>query len=303
MQRMTLQNLQENKSSLIDSWRLRFEQVLDQSLLPDRIDPVRLHQAMRYSAMAGGKRIRPLLVYASGHALGISLSSLDTLACSLELIHAYSLIHDDLPAMDDDDWRRGRPTCHLAFDEATAILAGDALQALAFERLAAEASCPANQLISLIQMLAAACGSTGMAGGQMLDLGAKGRDVSVADLEQIHALKTGALISLAVTGPAVIAGLSGNQLAALQEFGQCVGLGFQICDDILDVTGETSKTGKTTRADAARSQPTFPALIGLQASQNRAEELLQQAIEAVCTIPGDTLPLRQLAQHMIRRDH
>jgi farnesyl diphosphate synthase len=303
IQRMMLQNPPNNKASLIDCWQERFEQVLAQSLPPENDDPARLHQAMRYSTLAGGKRIRPMLVYASGHALGGALQTLDTLACSLELIHAYSLIHDDLPAMDDDDWRRGQPTCHLAFDEATAILAGDALQALAFERLATEQACPAGQLLSLMQKLARACGSTGMAGGQMLDLNAKGQDISVSELEHIHALKTGALISLAVTGPAVIAGLSGIQEAAIQEFGQCVGLGFQICDDILDVTGESSKTGKSTRADAARNQPTFPALIGLQASQQRADALLQQALDVLTVIPGDTIPLQQLAQHMIRRDH
>lgn len=303
MQRMKLQNLLNNNISAIDSWRERFEQVLARSLPPENDDPARLHQAMRYSALAGGKRIRPLLVYASGHALGISLESLDTLACSLELIHAYSLIHDDLPAMDDDDWRRGRPTCHLAFDEATAILAGDALQALAFERMAAEQSHPPRQWMSLMQMLARACGSTGMAGGQMLDLSANGQDISVTELEHIHALKTGALISLAVTGPAVVANLPATQMAALQDFGQCVGLGFQICDDILDVTGESIRTGKTTQADAARNQPTFPALIGLQGSQQRADALLQRAVTAVADIPGDTYPLLQLAHHMIQRDH
>jgi farnesyl diphosphate synthase len=300
---MMLQSPPNSKPGLVERWCLRFEQVLAQSLHPDHQDPERLHQAMRYSALAGGKRIRPMLVYASGHALGISLQTLDTLACSLELIHAYSLIHDDLPAMDDDDWRRGRPTCHLAFDEATAILAGDALQALAFDCLAAERSYSGGQLLSLLQMLAKACGSTGMAGGQMLDLNANGQVISVSELEHIHALKTGALIHLAVTGPAVIAGLSGTHMAALQEFGQCVGLGFQICDDILDVTGESSKTGKTTRADAARNQPTFPALIGLHASQQRADALLQQALDALSVIQGDTIPLQQLAKHMIRRDH
>ncbi|HET6565275.1 MAG TPA: farnesyl diphosphate synthase [Xanthomonadales bacterium] len=292
-----------HNNTLVDSWRVRFEQVLAQSLPPDSADPVRLHQAMRYSALAGGKRIRPLLVYASGHALGVLVESLDSLACSLELIHAYSLIHDDLPAMDDDDWRRGRATCHLAFDEATAILAGDALQALAFERLATDQSHQPGSSLRLMQMLAHACGSEGMAGGQMLDLNANGRNISLAELEHIHALKTGALIRLAVTGPALLAQVSPGQSKALEEFGHCVGLGFQIRDDILDVTGESSKTGKATRADAARNQPTFPALIGLEESQNRAEKLLHQAVAALKAIPGDTSPLLQLAQLMIQRDH
>lgn len=289
--------------ALIGSWRVRFEQVLAYCLPADSIDPARLHQAMRYSALAGGKRIRPLLVYAAAHALGKSIESLDALACSLELIHAYSLIHDDLPAMDDDDWRRGRATCHLAFDEATAILAGDALQALAFEQLATMSSPEPEVTLRLMQLLAKACGSLGMAGGQMLDLNANGQDISLAELEHIHTLKTGALISLSATGPAVFAQAPAEQIDALAVFGHCVGLGFQIIDDILDVTGESSKTGKPTQADAARSQPTFPALIGLEASQERANGLLQQAQDALLLVPGDTNPLLQLAKHMIQRDH
>lgn len=287
----------------IDSWRVRFEQVLAHSLPADSSDPLRLHQAMRYSALAGGKRIRPLLVYAAAHALGKNIESLDALACSLELIHAYSLIHDDLPAMDDDDWRRGRATCHLAFDEATAILAGDALQALAFEQLATMTSPEPEVTLRLMQLLAKACGSKGMAGGQMLDLNANGQDISLAELEHIHRLKTGALINLSVTGPAVFTQAPAEQIEALSVFGHCVGLGFQIIDDILDVSGESSKTGKSTQADAARSQPTFPALIGLEASQKRANTLLQQAQEAASLIPGDTSPLLELAKHMIQRDH
>jgi len=289
--------------SLLGSWRERFEQRLMQSLPLESTEPLRLHQAMRYSALAGGKRVRPLLVYASGHALGQATESLDALACSLELIHAYSLIHDDLPAMDDDDWRRGRATCHLAFDEATAILAGDALQALAFEQLAEIPSAHPGISLRLMQMLASACGSTGMAGGQMLDLSANGRHISLQELEQIHTLKTGALINLAVTGPAVFAEALPNVIEALMEFGHCLGLGFQIRDDILDVTGESSKTGKPSQADAARNQPTFPALIGLQASQDRAEGLLQQALNALQQVPGDIRPLQMLANHMIQRDH
>jgi len=289
--------------TLLGNWRERFEQRLQRSLPPERSNPERLHQAMHYSALAGGKRIRPLLVYASGHALGQPLQQLDSLACSLELIHAYSLIHDDLPAMDDDDWRRGRATCHLAFDEATAILAGDALQALAFEQLAIIPAVNPAVALKLMRMLAEACGSTGMAGGQMLDLNAKGRFISLVELEQIHALKTGALISLAVTGPAVLGQATASQTEAIAEFGQCLGLGFQIRDDILDVTGESSKTGKPSHADAARNQPTFPSLIGLQASEDRADQLLQQALIALQRIPGDTTPLQVLANQMIQRDH
>jgi farnesyl diphosphate synthase len=294
---------QINSDLLIASWRKRFDLALEHCLPGGELDPVRLHQAMRYSTLAGGKRIRPLLVYASAHAMSIPLVPMDSLACALELIHAYSLIHDDLPAMDDDDWRRGRETCHLAFDEATAILAGDALQALAFQQLAEIQSPEHAVAVKLMKMLARACGSKGMAGGQMLDLGANGQDISVEDLEHIHTLKTGALISLSVTGPAVYALAAAEQLKALETFGHCVGLGFQIRDDILDVTGESSKTGKPTQADAARNQPTFPALIGLEASQSRAEYLLKKALESLRVIPGDTAPLAELAHHMIQRDH
>lgn len=290
-------------SALLSGWRDRFEWVLEQSLPPETREPVQLHQAMRYSVLAGGKRIRPMLVYGSCHALGCPIGQLDGLACALELIHAYSLIHDDLPAMDDDDWRRGKPTCHLAFDEATAILAGDALQALAFEQLAnMEAPNPAVT-VALLRRLAEACGSTGMAGGQMLDLKATGKTIDQAELEHTHLLKTGALICLSAMGPALYAQAAHDQVQALQVFGRCVGLGFQIRDDILDVTGETSKTGKPTKADAARNQPTFPAMIGLAASEARAAELLEQALDALRSIPGDTAPLVALAEHMIRRDH
>ncbi len=298
-----LQTKPIESESPLASWRAHFERQLESSLPREYSDPERLHQAMRYSALAGGKRIRPLLIYASGHALGLPPEPLDSLACSLELIHAYSLIHDDLPAMDDDDWRRGRATCHLAFDEATAILAGDALQALAFEQLAAMKSPDPAIALKLMQMLATACGSVGMAGGQMLDLNANGSNISLAELEHIHTLKTGALISLAVTGPAVFAQAPAVQIEALSQFGHCIGLGFQIRDDILDVTGESIKTGKPSQADAARNQPTFPALIGLQASQDRADSLLQQALAAISNIPGDTTPLLDLARHMVQRDH
>lgn len=290
-------------ATLLDGWRDRFELILAQCLPPETQEPERLHQAMRYSVLAGGKRIRPLLVYGSCHALGLPVSQLDSLASALELIHAYSLIHDDLPAMDDDDWRRGKPTCHLAFDEATAILAGDALQALAFEQLANMETPNLAVSVTMLRKLAEACGSTGMAGGQMLDLKAAGHTVNQAELEHTHLLKTGALICLSAMGPAMFAEAPTQHVEALREFGRCVGLGFQIRDDILDVTGETSKTGKPTQADAARNQPTFPAIIGLAASEARATEMLEQAHAALRRIPGDTAPLAALAEHMIRRDH
>jgi farnesyl diphosphate synthase len=286
----------------LESWRQRFEHRLEQALPASQLEPRRLHEAMRYSALAGGKRVRPMLAYASGHALGVAQRLVDPVACAVELIHAYSLIHDDLPAMDDDALRRGRATCHLAFDEATAILAGDALQALAFLTLAAPAGIPAEVRIELISDLARACGSTGMAGGQMLDLAATGERLSLAELEQIHRLKTGALIRLSVTAAATLARADAAVRGQLDRFGQCVGLGFQIRDDILDVTGDTALTGKPAKADAARNQPTFPALIGIDASAARAEELRRQALACLAGIDGDTAPLAWLADYMIQRD-
>lgn len=257
---------------------------------------------MRYSALAGGKRIRPMLAYAAGHALGVDADWLDPVACAAELIHAYSLIHDDLPAMDDDALRRGRPTCHLAFGEATAILAGDALQALAFDTLARNASIPVELRVELSAELASACGSTGMAGGQMLDLAAAGGRLHLEQLERIHRLKTGALIGFSVSGAAILARSEQVVRESLEVYGHCVGLGFQIRDDILDVTGDSALTGKPAHADAARNQPTFPTLIGLDASTARAESLREEALASLQCLGGDTAPLAWLADYMIRRD-
>jgi geranylgeranyl pyrophosphate synthase len=257
---------------------------------------------MRYSALAGGKRFRPVLVYATGQALGLGPEELDPVAAAIEIIHAYSLIHDDLPAMDDDDMRRGRATCHRAFDEATAILAGDALQALAFEVLAREL--PASQASSLqvVHLIARACGSVGMAGGQALDLGSVGRDISVDALETMHRLKTGALIRASVAAPCLLAEAGADIVRRLEAFGDCVGLAFQVHDDILDVTGNSELTGKAVLADAALDKPTFPSILGLDASRQRARELRDQAIDHLATVPGDTSMLAWLAAYVIRRD-
>lgn len=286
----------------VESWRLRFETKLEQRIPADGTVPSRLHQAMRYSALSGGKRIRPMLVYASGETLGLPPELLDEVACAVELIHAYSLIHDDLPAMDDDDLRRGKPTCHLAFDQATAILAGDALQALAFLCLARDTGRPPALVVEVTRLLASACGSAGMAGGQMLDLQATGNTPDITELETIHALKTGALISASVLAPAVYASASATIFAALDRFSDCVGLGFQIRDDILDVTGEAGDIGKHPNADAARNKPTFPSLIGLDASRARASELRTEALRCLEVVEGDTSALAWLAHHMIERD-
>jgi farnesyl diphosphate synthase len=286
----------------IEAWRLRFESKLEQRIPAGGTVPSRLHEAMRYSALSGGKRIRPMLVYAAGETLDLPAKSLDEVACAIELIHAYSLIHDDLPAMDDDALRRGNPTCHLAFDEATAILAGDALQALAFLCLAEDTERPVHAVIEVIRLLASACGSGGMAGGQMLDLQATGNTLGIAELENIHALKTGALISASVLAPAIYASASATTFAALDQFSRCVGLGFQIRDDILDVTGEAEEIGKNPHADAERNKPTFPSLIGLEASRERASELRAEALKCLEAVEGETSTLAWLAHYMIERD-
>jgi farnesyl diphosphate synthase len=291
---------------LVAGWQARFDDVLDHHLPPEDTEPRRLHQAMRYSVLASGKRFRPVLVYAAGRALGLGEDVLDPPAAAIELIHAYSLIHDDLPAMDDDDLRRGRPTCHRAFDEATAILAGDALQALAFEVLARELpagkAAGENNSIMVVQAIAAACGSTGMAGGQALDLGAVGLDIDEESLKTMHRLKTGALIKASVVVPCMLADSNENTLAHMSAFGECIGLAFQIHDDILDVTGDIELTGKNTLSDAAQDKPTFPSLLGLEESMRQARRLRDRAIAQLEEIPGDTSVLAWLADYVIQRD-
>ncbi|MEE8339581.1 MAG: farnesyl diphosphate synthase [Xanthomonadales bacterium] len=286
----------------ISTWQQHFESILDRFLPSANVNPGILHQAMRYSSLAGGKRFRPVLVYASGKALGLKMDRLDPLACAIELIHTYSLIHDDLPAMDDDDLRRGQPTCHRAYDEATAILAGDALQALAFRILADDIPAQAATNLSLIRELASACGSTGMAGGQAMDLGAVGNSISLAELETMHRLKTGALIQLAVTAPCHMADASEDTRNRFSAFGKCLGLAFQVHDDILDVTGDSALTGKSTQADAALNKPTFPSILGLEESQRRANALCDEAIASLEGFQGDTSALIWLADYVVSRD-
>jgi geranylgeranyl diphosphate synthase type II len=287
----------------ISTWQQHFESVLDEYLPEANLNPGILHEAMRYSALAGGKRFRPVLVYASGKALGLPMDRLDPLACAIELIHTYSLIHDDLPAMDDDDLRRGRATCHRAYDEATAILAGDALQALAFEILASGLAHQPGIGLRITRELASACGSTGMAGGQALDLGAVGNRISLSELENMHRLKTGALIQLSVTAPCIMADADEAEWICFSAFGDYIGLAFQIHDDILDVTGNSLVTGKSTQADAALNKPTFPSILGLEESQQRAIALRNKAIESLEGISGDTSVLAWLANYVISRDH
>ncbi|MCP1314185.1 farnesyl diphosphate synthase [Halomonas sp. 707D7] len=261
----------------------------------------RLEQAMHHGLLVGGKRLRPLLVYLSGRALGASDESLDAPAAAIELIHAYSLIHDDLPAMDDDDLRRGQPTVHKAYDEATAILAGDALQALAFEVLA-KAGHP--RLGALVTTLAVASGRQGMVAGQALDLAAVGGLPDVAALAHMHAHKTGALIEAAVRmGGLVAVEEDDPRLTALARYARAVGLAFQIHDDVLDVTGDTATLGKTSGADAARAKPTYSSLLGLEGARAKARELTDEAIAALTPLGEGAAPLIDLARYMIERDH
>ncbi|PRY64968.1 farnesyl-diphosphate synthase [Vreelandella songnenensis] len=261
----------------------------------------RLDDAMRHGLLVGGKRLRPLLVYLAGRALGARDADLDAPAAAIELIHAYSLIHDDLPAMDDDDLRRGQPTVHIAFDEATAILAGDALQTLAFEVLARTAH---PRLGSLIMTLATASGRAGMVAGQALDLAAVGGHPDVDALAHMHAHKTGALIVAAVRlGGLVAVDDTDPRLDALTRYARAIGLAFQIHDDVLDVTGDTATLGKTSGADAARAKPTYPSLLGLEGAQHKAQTLIDEAIAALAPLGEQAAPLAALAHYMIERDH
>ena len=278
----------------LEEWRLRVERELDRLLPSAAVVPERLHAAQRYSALAPGKRIRPALVYATAETLQVALPRVDGAACAVELIHAYSLVHDDLPAMDNDDLRRGRPTCHRAFDEATAILAGDSLQVLAFSLIATHAGLAAEPAtrVRLIELLAAASGTAGMAGGQALDLAALGRKLSLAEIEQVHRLKTGALIRACVQMSAACApDIAPRQREALDDVGSLVGLAFQIQDDILDVDGDASVLGKATGGDRARDKPTYPAVAGIDASRHRVRELHESADELLgeCGWAGSAL--------------
>lgn len=262
-------------------------------------------EAMSYSLLNGGKRVRPVLVYASAKALGADMgaSILDACACSLECIHAYSLIHDDLPAMDDDDLRRGEPTCHIAFDEATAILAGDALQCMAFDILA-NADAPPQTLLSLIRELSQASGATGMVVGQMIDLQAVNTEPTLDDLVQMHGHKTGALIEGAVAMGAIAARGSADiaQLAALRRYAKLIGLAFQVRDDILDVIANTTELGKTSGADQQRNKPTYVSLLGIEGAQDKAQELHTQALDSLADFGEDADILRLLSAFIIERN-
>ncbi len=290
----------------LESWRRRMEQALDARLPASDKVPARLHEAMRYSVLGGGKRIRPALLFATARALGLSEDEVEAAACAIELVHVYSLVHDDLPAMDDDDMRRGRPTCHKAFDEATALLVGDALQPLAFQLLAVDPALPSSPSIRLrlIEMLAHAIGTFGMAGGQAIDLAAQGKQLDIGQVEDMHARKTGAVIRASVLMAAeCVPSLDQGLYAALHRFATTVGLAFQIQDDLLDVTGDASMLGKATGADSERAKPTHPAVIGIPASQQRVRLLHSQAIDALAPFGDRAASLRLLAHWLLSRQY
>ncbi|OOF04399.1 (2E,6E)-farnesyl diphosphate synthase [Salinivibrio sp. MA607] len=291
----TLRETQTRSNRQLESWLY----TLDHQEQP-------LIQAMRHGLLLGGKRIRPFLTYATGQLFGIPLAQLDTPAVAVECIHAYSLIHDDLPAMDNDSLRRGQPTCHVAFDEATAILAGDALQTLAFTVLAEGELNPNAQpyRIDMVKVLANASGASGMCLGQSLDLAAEGRAVDLYALKQIHRNKTGALIKAAVRLGAYAAGETGvKHLGSLDRFADAIGLAFQVQDDILDITSDTQTLGKPQGSDVNAEKSTYPALLGLAGAQEKATQLYQEALHALEAIPYNTEQLEVFARYIIERNN
>ncbi len=280
----------------------RVQEKLDGVLPPANLPPKRLHDAMRYAVFNGGKRIRPLLVYATGECLGLEEQALDSPAVALELIHAFSLVHDDLPAMDNDDLRRGKPTLHRQFDEATAILAADALQPLAFSVIADGADIQPATRNKLVKLIADACGSVGMTGGQSMDLAAEGRSLSAEEIESMYSLKTGALIQASVMSAALLSSeLSTEQLSAIDAFGRTIGIAFQIKDDLLDVEGETEVIGKHAGADQHLRKATYPGLVGIDAARERCDALVRSALEQLDDFGADADSLRWLAGYIVER--
>jgi geranylgeranyl pyrophosphate synthase len=283
--------------------RTRVDEALNQ-YLPSGEDPTRLRAAMRYSLFNGGKRVRPILAYATALAIEpkTNLALIDPIAAALECLHSYSLVHDDLPAMDDDDLRRGKPTCHIAFNEATAILAGDGLQTLAFDLLTTT-GVDATTRIKLIRQLTQGSGAEGMVLGQAIDLAAVDHQLDLAQLETMHRYKTGALIRASVAMGAICAGADDKQLAALDDYAAAIGLAFQVQDDILDVTSDTATLGKQQGADIARNKPTYVSLLGLDAAKAKAAELHRQALDALREFGTSAMPLRQLASYIVERSN
>lgn len=280
----------------------RLERSTDALLPVASTDPERLHEAMRY-ACEGGKHLRALMVYAAGETLGVPAEKLDAAACAVELIHAYSLVHDDLPAMDNDDLRRGRPTVHKAYDEAIGILVGDALQTSAFEVLAATEALDAGQKVHMIRALAHASGSLGMVGGQAVDMASENKTLTLAQLESLHARKTGALILVTCQLAGIAANATETAKHALERYGKCIGLAFQIQDDVLDQIADTATLGKTAGKDLAQHKSTFPSLLGLDQARQRADALFDEARDAARSISQHAEPLLWLADFIQQRDH
>ncbi len=277
------------------------ETVLDRHLPPASLPPTRLHEAMRYASMGGGKRVRALLVFAAGELFDAPRDALERAAAAVEMIHAYSLVHDDMPCMDDDDLRRGKPTVHKQYDEATALLVGDALQSQAFDVLSG-GELAAPRKLAMLALLARASGSAGMCGGQAIDLDSVGVALSLAELEQMHRLKTGALLRASV----MLGGVAGKALtpaeeAALDAYARAIGLAFQVVDDILDVTADSATLGKTAGKDAANDKPTYVSILGLDASVALAESLRQDAHRALLPFADGARRLRELADLVVQR--
>ncbi len=292
-------------SADFSAWRTALqsamEAVLDRHLPPDSQAPSKLHQAMRYAVLDGGKRVRPLLVFAAGELFDAPRDALERAAAAVEMIHAYSLVHDDMPCMDDDDLRRGKPTVHKQFDEATALLVGDALQSQAFDVLAA-GELAADRKLDMVALLARASGSAGMCGGQAIDLDSVGIALSLPELEQMHRLKTGALLRASVMLGAVAGkALQSDETAALHAYAQAIGLAFQVVDDILDVTADSATLGKTAGKDAANDKPTYVSILGLEASVALAEKLRQDAHRALQPFADGARRLRELADLVVQR--
>jgi farnesyl diphosphate synthase len=301
-----MNNINSSETALLDfsAWaaakQARIEDALNNLLPPANSTPQTLHSAMRYSALEGGKRVRALLCYAASELCNTDAKVADAAACAVELIHAYSLVHDDMPCMDDDDLRRGKPSCHKQYDEATALLVGDALQSLAFEVLSQPQLCAqANHQISMLNILAKASGSTGMAGGQAIDLASVGKTLSQSDLEQMHQLKTGALIQAAV----LLGGINGDleKTAAINTYAKNIGLAFQVIDDILDVEADSSTLGKTAGKDADSNKPTYVSILGLADAKLHAQQLYNNAIDALTPFGESALRLRELAGFITQR--
>jgi geranylgeranyl pyrophosphate synthase len=293
-----------NIPKLMAEWQQRVEHKLDQVLPSAETSPAQLHAAMRYSALGGGKRVRPMLVYATGMSLGVAPEILDGPAAAIELMHAFSLVHDDLPAMDDDDLRRGQPTTHIKFNEATAILAADALQPLAFQVLATDSKmlCPPETRLQLINLLAEACGSKGMTGGQSIDLGAEGQQLNETELEHMYRLKTGRLLHASVLSAAYSSQADDDAVQALERFADSLGLAFQIRDDVLDIEGETQAIGKQQGADQLLAKATWPALFGLDTAKEKTTTLLSDALGQIESFGPSAEPLRQIARFIVFRE-